>query len=441
MHQKRYWFFLSLVVTCVFMGVIIWFVYGKQEQSLFNDALDAQTQLTVLQLLDNQKIDYHINEDKIFVDAEKAGNIRNLLANQGVTQPRQIGYELFDQSEYGLSDFSQKIKLQRALEGELSRTIGQLTNVRYARVHLTPEQTSIYQSQQIPAKAVVIIHMIDQKQLTNSEILGVQQLVSAAVQNLGLEQVLVLNESGHILTGSDLSTGQTDIQEQLEYRLKEKAVALLQPNLILNPNQIAVSVELNFDKVQTTIKKPIIADFGLIPIRRKDSSNQSKATQNPDSSQIQSSKEAEYVFGEEQTDVKYAPYSIERVSVALMMQKSLTNIDKMALEKVLYAGLGLSKSRGDVVDVTYLPTINQLSTPLAPHTSTKVEPLAPKSVSSDDDKFRYFVGFTILLVIIGLGYGVIRRMRASSVRSQPEPISAIERERLLQELQTWLRKD
>ena len=136
------------------------------------------------------------------VDAE-----RLQLAGQGLPQSGVVGYELIDKtsnSPFQADAQTQQLDRQRALEGELTRTIGQISGVSYARVHLVLPQTQLFSTQQADTTASVLLKFAPGASLTSDQIAGIQHLVSSSVQGLKPDAVTVVDGSGTILSSNNL---------------------------------------------------------------------------------------------------------------------------------------------------------------------------------------------------------------------------------------------
>ena len=134
----------GVVLIIALLALSIWWVFRPSYVALYKDASEA-SQAEILAILSQRQVPYRINtkEGVIEVAAEEAATARMYLAQAGIPSRSSTGFELFDKADYGMSEFSQKINYQRALEGELARSIMSMSEVEYARVHLTFKKTSL----------------------------------------------------------------------------------------------------------------------------------------------------------------------------------------------------------------------------------------------------------------------------------------------------------
>jgi len=175
---------ISIVVIFFIMGS--WWILHTKFVPLSKQSSEID-QTRIIMALNEGSITYRIGQDGIVeVSEQDLNRAKNQLAQLGIINHPVTGYELLDKSSYGISEFSQKINYQRALEGELARSIMEMQEVKYARVHITFKKDSIYQTHQEPAKASVIVAMHPNILLTSSQVNGIQQLVASSVPSLSI---------------------------------------------------------------------------------------------------------------------------------------------------------------------------------------------------------------------------------------------------------------
>jgi flagellar M-ring protein FliF len=190
--------------------------------------LDPEDAGAIVARLKEQKVSYRVGPDgkSILVPAEALHEIRMQLASEGLPQGGGIGFEVFDNTKLGLSEFAQNVNYQRALQGELARTISRIAEVDSCRVHLVMPEKSLFVSNEQPASASVAVKLKSGRQLSQEQIRGIVHLVSSSVPRLIPDQVTVVDNSGRLLAGSKgkSSFGALSV-EQLEYQ------ALVEKNL------------------------------------------------------------------------------------------------------------------------------------------------------------------------------------------------------------------
>jgi flagellar M-ring protein FliF len=170
------------------------------------------------------------NGSALAVPASRVHEVRLLLAASGLPRGGGVGFEIFDRGDLGISEFTQKVNLRRAIEGELARTIGRLGPVRSARVHITLPEKGLYRNEERKAAAAVVLNLQPGRSVDERELAGIRHLVSAAVAGLAPESVTVVDGRGTVLAG-DRSEGAKLVSEQreMETGLEQRIVDLLEP--------------------------------------------------------------------------------------------------------------------------------------------------------------------------------------------------------------------
>jgi flagellar M-ring protein FliF len=180
-----------------------WYAWLRTPYQPLFSALRPSDAATIVAELDRQKIPYRLDDGgaSISVPADRADAIRLNVMTQDLPLKGTVGFELFNKSDLGLTDFVQRINYQRALQGELERTIMKLDGVDTARVHLALGEETIFRDDRVPPKASVSIRMKAGALLSDSAVQGIQKLVSAAVPKLEAANVVILDEKGQLLGG------------------------------------------------------------------------------------------------------------------------------------------------------------------------------------------------------------------------------------------------
>ncbi|MDY6862728.1 MAG: flagellar basal-body MS-ring/collar protein FliF [Thermodesulfobacteriota bacterium] len=210
--------------------------------------------------LKEYKIPYKLENDgtTVLVSKENLYDTRLTLAAEGLPQGGGIGFEIFDKEKFGVTDFIQNVNYQRALQGELTRTINQLDIVEQSRVHLViPPESTFIEDQKLPTASVVIKFKTG-KRLTKRQIEGIIHLLSSSVAGLVPNNVNILDMKGNlisqkikddILSSSDLHiTYQTKIEKKLEDKIQSMLEKVIGKENVIT----RVSVELDFNQVQKT---------------------------------------------------------------------------------------------------------------------------------------------------------------------------------------------
>ena len=215
--------------------------------TLFANLSPTDAGLIVEQLKANQ-VPYRIvdNGTRLLVPSSQVHETRIKLATAGLPQGGGIGFELFDRSSFGVTDFVQKLNYQRALQGELARTIGQIREVQQARVHIVLPQPSVFSDREKPATASVALSLRSAARLSPEQVRAIVHLVSGSVEGLEADRVTVIDSAGRILSQrSDRgpaagSANQLEYQVGVETDLQRRVQTMLDE--VLGPGKASVRV-------------------------------------------------------------------------------------------------------------------------------------------------------------------------------------------------------
>jgi flagellar M-ring protein FliF len=208
----------------------------------------------VVQKLRETGVEYRLSENgsTVLVPSAKLAESRLALAAAGLPKTGRIGFELFDKTSFGTTEFVEHINYKRALEGELERSVMSLAEVEQARVHLTLPRDSVFIEQQQPAKASVLLKLRPGAQLSAQNVQAVTHLVASAADGLSPDAVSVLDMDGRLLSrpkhagsndGSLISSETLDMRHQIESELVAKISATLEPLIGANKFRVGASVD------------------------------------------------------------------------------------------------------------------------------------------------------------------------------------------------------
>jgi len=218
---------------------------SKPEMSVLYSNMEPAEAQSLGQQLTAKNIRYQLSPDgkSVLVPAAQLDTARLEIATQGAPRSGRLGFELFDKTNWASSDFDDKVNYQRALEGELERTIQAMRGVEAARVHLAIPPESIYSGQERQAKAAVILKLREHR-LTAAMRLAVQRLVAAAVDKLDPQAVTVVDaESGEPAGG--VSSQSASEEHSAEEVMAERLVRTLEP--VVGADHIRATVHAEFD--------------------------------------------------------------------------------------------------------------------------------------------------------------------------------------------------
>jgi flagellar M-ring protein FliF len=208
----------------------------------------------VIQKLKESGVEYRLVDggSTILVPDTNVAESRLEMAVAGLPKTGRIGFEIFDRTNLGVTEFAEHINYQRALEGELERSVMSLTEVEQARVHVTFPKTSVFSESREPAKASVLLKIRPGTQLADRNVLAISHLLAAAVEGLDPRAVSILDMNGNLLSRArgtsmgdleQVSDSMVDYRQALERNLTSKIRETLQPLLGESGFRAGVSVE------------------------------------------------------------------------------------------------------------------------------------------------------------------------------------------------------
>lgn len=233
----------SCMVAALCAG-ILWFAQRPDWKMLFT-GLEAKDAQQVSQELAAAGIPYQMTADGsgIEVPADRLDKARMEVAAKGMPQTGRMGFEIFDKPNWIGSEFDERVNYQRALEGELEHTIGSLSAVRSARVHLVIPQPSLYSEEEKPAKASVVLKL-KRSAMDPAEADSIRSLVAGAVDNLTPAQVTLVDADGRV--NLQPRSSETAENEEIEQELEAKLVAMLEP--LAGRDNVRATVNVSYDQ-------------------------------------------------------------------------------------------------------------------------------------------------------------------------------------------------
>lgn len=372
--------------------IALTFNLGKSPQALLYANLDLKEASSITQALDQAGIKYEAKGDgsTIFVSRDKVGSTRMLLAGKGLPSSGSVGYEIFDQTNaLGQTDFVQNLNRQRALEGELARTIRSQDWVNFARVQLSMPKRELFEEAPQPHTAAVTIGVTGRT--PNAEqVRALQNLVASSVPGLTPEKVTIVDQKGKLLGGGQDGDSQgaagDERRTEVEESIRRKVRDLIEG--VVGPGKVRVNVTADLDLSQVTVQeKKYDPDGQVVRSNQTSEENAQESDQGdgqvtvannvPGGTQTQPANNAptstsskrdattNYEISSLDTTTITAPGQIKRLSVAVAVDGSQTvgkdgklgpyvprNAEEMRrIEDLVRSAVGFSEPRGDKVTV------------------------------------------------------------------------------------------
>ena len=349
----------------------------------------------IVQKLDENNIPYRLkNSGTIEVPNDQVYTVRLLMAREGLPQSSTVGYELFSgSSTLGMTEFSQQVNYQRAVEGELQRTIGSLDAVKAVRVHLVIPEKSLLSSDQALATASVTIQITPGHTLDGDQVRSITHLIASSVEGLKPENVVVVDTEGNMLadgTGKENNLGMSQKDEQ---RAAEQAYATevqrrVQNILdkILGPNRSVAQATVEMDWTEREVTSSTYAPTevavrssqkisesstnggtnGGVPGATSNLPTPVATTTGSNAGSYQRSEETiNYEVSQVQSHEIIAPGKVNRLSVSVMVDGISDQAQVDIIKSAVAAAAGIDSKRGDQIvvqsfdfDTTALDTMN-----------------------------------------------------------------------------------
>lgn len=236
---------------------------GGAPKSLLYSNVDLKEAGQITQALDAGGIKYELKGDgsTILVDRDKVAATRLMLSSKGLPTSGSVGYEIFDNAPaLGQTDFVQSLNRQRALEGELARTIKEIQGVNFARVHLVMPKRQLFEQDEVTTSAAIMIG-VGGRALAAEQIRAIRNLVAGAVPNLKPDRVSIMDQSGEPLAGSGegsdgIAGGPAQAQRsQAEEKIRKTVMDIVQGVVGPGKARVQVTADLDLSRVTTQEEK------------------------------------------------------------------------------------------------------------------------------------------------------------------------------------------
>jgi flagellar M-ring protein FliF len=313
----------------------------------------------------------------VLVPRQQVYDQRIAMSTQGLPQSSQSGYSLLDEQGVTTSQFQQQVAYQRALEGELSRTIGAIDGVEAAVVHLAIPARDVFLEESRTPTASVLVQTTPGAEIDGDRVRSIVHLVSSSVEGLPAESVTVVDGEGRLLSapGTDLGGGSTAMDAVVEYEtaLTFDIQRLLDVVVGAGNAVASVSAELDFDESEATTER-FLAEAGLPPLQEETTTEDYTGTGTvpggilgPDNNGVPLGGDGDSTYNRETRTATNAvgkvtertvssPGAVSRLSVSVVVDtQNAGAVDLASLAESVAAAAGIDPARGDTLSVTRLP--------------------------------------------------------------------------------------
>ena len=438
---------VAIVAFLIFLVVYTNNATLKNSYVVLFDKLTPEEASKVIEKLEKDQVPYKIPQDNVItVPKEYVYKERIAVASLGIAQKSGVGFELFDNQEFGATSFDQNVKFLRALEGELSRTIAALEPVERCDVNLAITKESLFIAEDIPPTASVMVELKEGTKLSNRQIKGIKNLVAASVSKLTPKNVTLVDINGETLGDSDqeaqlgeLSLMQQKYKERQEKLKEKKIVSVLSP-FVGGTHRVVAKVTIEYDFSQSNSTSEIYDPDSVVrseqsleekregiapkevggvpgavsnigPVQGLESQkkgekyNKNQTTTNYEISKTVSVKKSEFAHLKRITaavvvDGKYRPKKDEEGKVSDELEYvPLDDSQLEAIKSLVMQSIGIDEKRGDIVSVKNFQFDLSKNANQPVDSVTKIATFSEKYVTPFMPIFKYLLVAILLFVL------------------------------------------
>ncbi len=371
---------ISIPIALAILVGLIFFITSRVHYSVLYGNLNNRDMAAIVEQLEKQNIKYKITQDgkTILVPEDQARQLRLKLAAMGLPTKGYPGFKLLNKMPLGMTDFMQHVEYQRALEEELSNTILGFSNIQRAKVHLAIPKPSIFITQSQKPSASVFIELKPGDSISRRQVIAIRNLVAASVPDLTPNRVTVVDSNGVDLTeelnnpASHLTNEQLRIKMELENSIQKHLEQVLGSALGYNNVRLAVDIEPDFAQLETSSKNYNPNTTAIVSQQKKQETTTGTSVSGvpgtasnippmsglkPNANFNSSKKEVttNYDVSVEKTHMIDKTIKIKRMSVGVIINASLKNINLNSIKQLVSAAAGIDPKRGDTLSVVEVP--------------------------------------------------------------------------------------
>lgn len=335
---------------------------------LYSD-LNEVNAINIVENMKKNGYQYKMSEDKksILVPSSTRDDMRIFVAENDLIKTEDSGFELLDDMQLGSTDFKNKLTKQRIFQGEITRAIEKIQGIKFAKVQLAEPERSIFEDNDEKPTASVMLVLEPGYKLKSGQVKAIKNLVAYSVPRMTPEQVFVTDQNGNSLSDetSKNSTDMESFKTNLEKITAKKVADVLEKIVGKGNVSVQVNADIDFNSAKSTIESYTpINDKGEGVITSSQTEVETYENPNlvPNSTSVNQrnlnySKQKtaiNYNVSKEVKQVIYAPGTIKRLSIAVAVNKILTDSEKEELKNLVLSASGVDYSRGDIISISGL---------------------------------------------------------------------------------------
>ncbi|OGR04517.1 MAG: flagellar M-ring protein FliF [Deltaproteobacteria bacterium RIFOXYA12_FULL_61_11] len=392
LFDRKFYALLAIVASGI--SLVSWLAFRTTEedyQPLFTN-LDPSDANHIVSQLEKEKIPHVLSQNgqSLLVPPDKVLRLRMQFASEGVPQGTGVGFEIFDNKSIGMTEFTQKLNYQRALQGELARTINSIDSVQKSRVHIVLPEKSLFMEEETKPTASIILSLKPGRALSEAQVMGITHLVASSIEGLEPEGISIIDQKGAMLNrsgGGDfnkLNASMLEYQKNLEKSYETKITQLLSQVVGSGKVTAKVAADVDYEQIEKTEER-YDPDSAVVKAEQRTTEkfegNRYQPTGVPGSANLPGqenrqtagnnsdrlNEKIDYEINKE-TKRTTKPYGkVKKLTVAVMVDvnrtvkgpestlEKRTDEELKELEQLVQTAIGYDKTRGDEVVVREKP--------------------------------------------------------------------------------------
>lgn len=441
------------VGTLALIGLMVYFSSQPEYAVLFSD-LKPSDASGIVEKLKAANVPYSLsnNGTTISIPQDKISETRLQMAGSGALSGGHVGFDLFDKTSFGATDFTQQVNYRRALEGELAKTLEGMEEVESVRVHITPKKESIFTEKEEGAKASVMLRVRNGREISGERTDAIVSLVASSIEGLDPANISVLDTRGRLLTAAGRGKGayndagifnaQLESKQKYEAETAARIITLLEPIAGEGRVRADVSADVDFSQVEQTeekynpqsqvvrsqqtsqeLRNSTKGTGAIVGARANDPTTQASPTpqtaQPPASADQRNSSTVNYEIDKTVRRTVGGGGRINRLSVSVVLdhktvsgvQTARTPDEIKQVQELVAAAVGTDDKRGDAVVVQTMP-----------FDKPQIETATPTLAESYKQYFPTLIKYGALLLIAILIFLFVIRPARRALKAAAAPI-------------------
>lgn len=430
---------VSALATIGLIAAVVYYGSRDEYAVLFSD-LKPENASVIVEKLKAESVPHEVSNGgtTISIPGDRISEMRLKMAGEGVLSGGHVGFDLFDKTTFGATDFAQKVNFRRAVEGELARTLEGMDEVEAARVHVTAKKESVFTETEEGAKASVVLRVQQNKQLSSERTAAVVALVASSVEGLDPSSVSVLDTRGRLLTAatngkngqSDAGNfaDQLDSKRKFESEMAARVVSLIEPVAGDGGVRADVSADVDFSQVEKTeekfdpqsqvVRSQKTATEKTVENATSGTNNVAGARGNDPTATVPTTGQQTLRNGNDERQATTTNYEIDRtitktiggggrvnrLNVSVVVDHKMVSKNRVArtagelsqIEQLVTAAVGIDPNRGDTIVVQTMPFDQGEAAPAA---ATATFLSNNKDLISTSIKYGVLVLVTLILIL------------------------------------------